>query len=324
LPPAWRVEMPKGKGRMASTRLQVRVESPLDGETPLRTGVELGDGIDLRQVVDAVGSVVTEEERAYYFRYHYYRFLETLKLAPPRPGARLLDVGVVPGHLALCYRELGAEVVGLNITLNPDWPPGVMDRLRRAGVTVVEADVTLDPLLFPDSSFDLVLFTEVLEHFERHPEPALRECRRVLRPGGCLVLTTPNSAELGLRVRAALGRGCYPPLDVFYGEAPEWRHHREYTMSEVRTLLTQAGFQVLRARVAPTWEHAELRARLDPSFKIRSKHGCLAERGLVRILLKLALKKLRPSWSSNLLVLARRPIEACPCGTGPRGEGEGP
>jgi len=309
---------------MASTHLQVTVESRLDGETPLRTRAELGEGIDLRQVVEAVGSVVTEEERAYYFRYHYYRFLETLKLGPPRPGTRLLDVGVVPGHLALCYRELGAEVVGLNITLNPDWPPGVMDRLRRAGVTVVAADVTRDPLPFPDSSFDLVLFTEVLEHFEWHPEPALRECRRVLRPGGCLVLTTPNSAELGLRVRAALGRGCYPPLDLFYGEAPEWRHHREYTMREVQALLTQAGFQVLRARAAPTWERAELRAHLDPSFEIRSKRRCLPRRSLFRILLKLALKRLWPSWSSNLLVLARRPTDAGPGGIGPPGEGEGP
>ena len=175
-PPRGRWRRGRLKGRMASTHLQMRVESRLDGETPLRTRAEIGEGIDLRQVVEAVGSLVTEEERAYYFRYHYYRFLETLKLGPPRPGTRLLDVGVVPGHLALCYQELGAEVVGLNITLNPDWPPGVMDCLRRAGMTVVAADVTRDPLPFPNSSFDLVLFTEVLEHFEQHPEPALREC----------------------------------------------------------------------------------------------------------------------------------------------------
>ncbi len=294
---------------MSSTTIQLEDEARLQSGFLLPPPSEQGGGHRFQQVLDAVGRAITEEERAYYFRYHYYRFLETLRFAPPRPGMRVLDVGVVPGHLALCYRQLGAEVVGLNITPNPGWPPGVMERLRRAGVTVVAADVARKPLPFADSSFDLLLFTEILEHFQWHPAPALRECLRVLRPGGFLVLTTPNSAELGLRVRALLGKGCYPPLDLFYGESPEWRHHREYTLSEVKALLSHVGFQVLRSKAVPTWERAELRARLHPSFEIKLMHGEMPKRGLTRILLKLALKKLWPAWSSNLMILASRPSD---------------
>jgi SAM-dependent methyltransferase len=89
------------------------------------------------------------------------------------PGARVLDYGCAAGP----YRDLigpGLEYVGADIAGNP-------------GADVELADDGTVPL--PGDSFDVVLSTQVLEHVE-DPLLYLSECRRLLRPGGALVLTT--------------------------------------------------------------------------------------------------------------------------------------
>jgi len=67
-------------------------------------------------------------------------------------------------------------------------------------VHVHVADLNIQPLPFADQSFDLVTCTEVIEHLEHYRE-TLREMHRVLKPGGSLVLTTPNVLNLKSRVR---------------------------------------------------------------------------------------------------------------------------
>lgn len=60
-----------------------------------------------------------------------------------------------------------------------------------------------EPLPFADSAFDLVITSETIEHVE-NPRAFLRELRRVLRPNGRLVLTTPNVVNLSSRLRFLL------------------------------------------------------------------------------------------------------------------------
>lgn len=93
---------------------------------------------------------------------------------------------------------------------------GVMvDELRRRGYTAVgvdrdyaSADVIRGDILslpFENGHFDVVMFLDVIEHlpFEQQPR-ALRELRRVLKPGGMLILTIPNLAHLYSRMRFLL------------------------------------------------------------------------------------------------------------------------
>jgi SAM-dependent methyltransferase len=72
--------------------------------------------------------------------------------------------------------------------------------MRLPDVSVKIADLSNENLPFPDESFDLVTCTEVIEHLE-HYRSTLREIYRVLKPGGTLVLTTPNILNLKSRVR---------------------------------------------------------------------------------------------------------------------------
>ena len=74
------------------------------------------------------------------------------------------------------------------------------DLMTVEGVTVEVANLNSDPLPYADASFDLVTCTEVIEHLE-HYRAALREMARVLRPGGVLIVTTPNVLNLRSRLR---------------------------------------------------------------------------------------------------------------------------
>ncbi len=95
-----------------------------------------------------------------------------------------LGCGAGPGLRFFAQRGLGA--VGL------DRSRYALEQARRLAAPqgLVEGDLA-NGLPFREASFDIVLASEVIEHL--HDGPAfLRECRRVLRPGGVLILTTPN------------------------------------------------------------------------------------------------------------------------------------
>jgi ubiquinone/menaquinone biosynthesis C-methylase UbiE len=113
--------------------------------------------------------------------------------APLRPvaGRTVLDLGTGPGGLALDLAQQGAQVVGL------DGAPEMLQRARlrvqRAGhaasVALVQGDATRIPL--SDDSVSDVAGLLVL-HLLKDPAAALRECGRVLRPGGRLALVTQS------------------------------------------------------------------------------------------------------------------------------------
>ncbi len=115
-----------------------------------------------------------------------------------RKGARVIDApcgGLAA--LAIKLQSLGFEVTGLDV-----------DTAARArlGESFVLSDLN-KALPCEDESFDAVFSTEGIEHLENHYH-FLREINRVLKPGGLLILTTPNIVALRSRVRV-LGSGFF-------------------------------------------------------------------------------------------------------------------
>jgi SAM-dependent methyltransferase len=102
-------------------------------------------------------------------------------------------------------------------------------------------NVEEDEFPFPDDSFDVVLFCEMIEHMLMDPLATLRQIHRVLKPNGVLVLTTPNVARLENVLRMLHGANIYDPYSGF---GPYGRHNREYTRHELHRLLDFAGFEV--------------------------------------------------------------------------------
>jgi SAM-dependent methyltransferase len=69
-----------------------------------------------------------------------------------------------------------------------------------ADVNIAQLDLNAQPLPYEDECFDLVTCSEVLEHVENY-RAVLREIKRVLKPGGLMVVTTPNVLNMKSRIR---------------------------------------------------------------------------------------------------------------------------
>jgi SAM-dependent methyltransferase len=120
------------------------------------------------------------------------------------PGRDVLDLGCRDGALTRRYTE-GNTVVGVDVDRD------ALACAAKRGIETVWANLD-EPLPFPDETFDVVVAGELLEHL-RFPEQAVAEARRVLRPGGTLVGSVPNSYRLKNRVRFLLGKSPEPRDD---------------------------------------------------------------------------------------------------------------
>lgn len=150
-----------------------------------------------------------------------------------RPGDRALDVGCGDGAFTAVLAEAGARVIGVDVA---------QTALDRAGARDQELDLRLipidGPLPFEDCRFDLVWASEVLEHVVDTAR-WLSEVRRVLNPGGRLLITTPSHG----RVRVALGG-----IDRF--SEPLGDHLHLYTRRSLGSLLGEFAFHQVQVRTA--------------------------------------------------------------------------
>ena len=117
-------------------------------------------------------------------------------------GKRVLDVGCSSGYLARPLVDRGCVVVGI------ERDAAAAEMARAVCEDVLVADVETMELPFEDGSFDVVLCGDLVEHL-REPEAFLARVRRVLAPGGRVVLSTPNVANWAMRLSLLVGRWQY-------------------------------------------------------------------------------------------------------------------
>ena len=185
---------------------------------------------------------------------------------PGGPCDRILEMGaylqITPAlRLRLGYGEVRGCYYG---------PPGRIDRKvvtstegERFCCEIDHFDAEKDPFPYPAGHFSTVLCGELIEHLFEDPMHLMGEVNRILKPGGHLVLTTPNISAL--RGIAAILQGYHPGFFHAYvkpgaeGEV-DARHNREYTPREVKLLFENSGFEVLRL------ETGEFRDEPHPEF----------------------------------------------------------
>jgi 2-polyprenyl-3-methyl-5-hydroxy-6-metoxy-1,4-benzoquinol methylase len=213
----------------------------------------------------------------------YETFTECLRVVPP--GATLLSVGAGGAYVEKqLARTRGALVTVVDFPEairqhEPDYQPY---GFRSLGVNLAEERLDLG------ERFDVVLSFEVVEHLPMPPHEHIGALRRLLKPGGRLVLTTPNLAHLPNVVRLLRGRPVLPDARLTF--APpcyenEHVHRREYVAAEIVAAMRQAGLTHERT--------AYLSCR---------RRGTLG--GCVRRLYDLA-----PRWKKIMLLVGRRSSE---------------
>jgi SAM-dependent methyltransferase len=173
---------------------------------------------------------------------------------------KLLEIGSNPYFLTLLLTESFPKFdrMGVNY-FEGVFPPKSMQRQsvtdprgRLSEAPFFHADIerhSLDAL----ANFDVCLFCEVLEHLPFDPAFALFNVVRTLRPGGLLLLTTPNPARLENLEKMVRDRASFS--DPVSGYGIHGRHNREYAANELIDLCSAAGLTVLTAKtldVAPT------------------------------------------------------------------------
>ncbi len=140
-------------------------------------------------------------------------------------------------------------------------------RCVKFGVVHKQCDLLKDSIPFEAESFNICVFTEVMEHLPLGYDHVFNEINRILKPDGLLVFSVPNFARVKNRLLTFVGRPVLDPIyKVFHGGPHGFGHVRTYTMYEVKNLLGHYGFEVLRgASVDPVRYYHR---RVNPCLKI--------------------------------------------------------
>jgi SAM-dependent methyltransferase len=198
--------------------------------------------------------------------------------------ATLLDVGCGEGSFLAAMAKRGWKVTGV------DFDEAAAKAARNAHGLEVHTG-TIDTIVAAGMTFDVVTASHVIEHV---PDPLefLVQCRRLLRPGGRVVLRTPNARSWGHRRYGRAWRGLEPPrhLHIFTSAALNacarkagFEHCRDFTSSRgAEIILTESHFLETKGSFRPQELSLaeQLRRRvLAPALALRAKRAWVSEPG---------------------------------------------
>ncbi len=256
IPQKWRIwlgyQIKVGR-RQARTAPPVSISPSMPFELPhFRHSLSLPRGETEQSLMNYLSQFYVKEdgpmpERNYYLQEAFIRFLYTFQLVPAGASqGRLLEIGAAPYFMSLLLKRFTPYELTLVNYFGSAWGiKGVQTLVAPDGRETVlgfdNVNVEMETLPYADGTFDVVLLCEVLEHFTNDPYTALLEIKRVLKPAGTFVLTTPNLGRLESVARLWAGKQI---SDDYSAYGPYGRHNREYMPDEIERLLVRLGFEV--------------------------------------------------------------------------------
>jgi len=203
-----------------------------------------------------------------YAKFHAGRCYWDAQFVARDPIRRCLNIGGAPYLFELALKKTIPKADITSVDINPE-------RFPRAGSLIgirrIAANIETDSLPAGET-FDLVVFTEIFEHLRIDLLGTMVRVRNLLTDDGRLYLTTPNGQGFSAW-RKRLLRGRTGPSVV-----DEWSkltrlghmgHVREYSLTEIREVLTYCGFAIEDARFRVrrrTWPERDLIARIKPGL----------------------------------------------------------
>ncbi len=164
------------------------------------------------------------------------------------PQGRALDCGCGPGDNARLLKSRGWQVTGVTID------PLELAAARTECNHVELADLTAGLPFALDGEYGLVLLSHILEHLA-DPTPLLLEARRVLAPGGRILVALPNVLHYRQRAQFLRGRFEYTETGLM-----DSTHLRFYTVDSARRLIEDNGLRIVAASATgglPWWRTRE-------------------------------------------------------------------
>lgn len=193
---------------------------------------------------------------------------------------RVLDIG--SGQFAILCRHLldaHSDVADIDTRHTA--------ALKANGIGFMPADLMKDPIV-PDEPYDLVVMAEVIEHVPKPPYLVFRNLYSALRPGGHLLITTPNLYRLRNVMRMLTGQRIFDYFLVPEKDRP-LGHFLEYAKDQLDWHVREAGFEI---------RHSSLEQLTLGGASAKARWG---RRTLYPLLWA------RPLWREHIVVVARRP-----------------
>jgi SAM-dependent methyltransferase len=207
-----------------------------------------------------------------------------------RTGGKLLEMGCGRGEALGLFTELGWDAEGLD----PD--AAAIRVARERGLRVKPG--SLYEQAYAPGSFDAITMSHVIEHLH-DPVDVVKECRRILKPGGVMVALTPNTAGLGHR----LYRGDWLHLD------PP-RHLHLFNARNLRKIFLDAGFMEVSCftviRDADWTLGASAQIRQHGHYDMGKLPMRLRLSGLVMMYVEWTAMLLSPQLGEEIVAIARK------------------
>ncbi|OGC69104.1 hypothetical protein A2415_00360 [candidate division WWE3 bacterium RIFOXYC1_FULL_39_7] len=162
------------------------------------------------------GHTDIEPSATHHFNYHYSK--------PYLKNRHVLDIGCWTGQLESLILQSTRHIIGIDPGVNAI--KAAQKRFPHLNFKVGIAE----KLEFKNNLFDTVLFFDVIEHLPKGTEPqALSEIHRVLKPGGHLIMATPNAH----------------PISILMDPAYFLIAHRHYSMNQLTKMLNKASLEIV-------------------------------------------------------------------------------
>lgn len=198
-----------------------------------------------RSDIDTTYLCNEKEKEIDYMTISAYRFSKLLKrielniglLRKTKPELKILDIGPTPFTIFLKNKFNKHKFCVLDRTTY------LKNRFEQNRIEFSSCNLDQDKFPFEDGSFDIIIFTEVLEHIFAPPSEILKELNRILSSDGKLILSVPNIASIENRIKLLFGISPLENADIQLRKNWSHGHLHEYTRKEIIILCKRNKFK---------------------------------------------------------------------------------